>query len=596
MPFLLALLFLCLTLAAGAREPLKLPYREAGLTPRQAALHLLNRLAYGPRPGQVDQVVEMGLEAWVEQQLTNGGSDAALEERLQVTPGWFLDNAQLRERYPNYNIIQDRAAEAGLKKLEGTPTDAERKTYNEALNRFAADNGYKFVRELFDETFAHKLLSAVYADNQLREVLTDFWFNHFNVANVGEDPRRWLVSYERDALRPFVLGRFQSMLEATAQHPAMLTYLNNNLSSANKNSPTTLNAQMDSLEAEQAGQYKGKQPVKRGSGGLNENYARELMELHTLGVDGGYSQADVVDVARALTGWTVYPRAPNQAKLREQVAAGALGYVQEGDFLFRADQHDARAKIVLGRQFPGGGGVEEGRQILSMLAHHPSTARNVSRKLAARFVSDNPPAALVDRLAFKYLSTNGDLQALLQTIVESPEFWAPEARAAKLKSPFELAASCLRAADADVTSCQTVYGWLTRMGEPVYSCLVPTGFPDRAQAWLNSGTLLNRMNFALLVGQGRMNGVTVPLKAYAAETPAETLRRVAAQLLPQDPTGQVLVRLEKQLQEPGDGYVARKTPLWFNRPQPADLPQRQAQARTARAVGVVLGSPEFQRR
>jgi len=596
MPYLLALLLLCLTLAAGAREPLKLPYREAGLTPRQAALHLLNRLAYGPRVGQVDRVVEIGLETWVEQQLTSSADDSALEARLSVCPGWFLSTAELRERYPNYNVIQDAAAEAGLKKIDGTATDAERKTYNEALNRFAAENGYKFVRELFDEVVAHKFLCAVYSENQLREVLTDFWFNHFNVATPGEDPRRYVVSYERDALRPHALGRFQSMLEATAQHPAMLTYLNNNLSSADKNAPTTLNWCMDTLEAEQAGQFKGKQPLKRKSGGLNENYARELMELHTLGVDGGYTQADVVDVARALTGWTIYPRAANQAKLREQVAAGKLGYVQEGDFLFRADQHDARPKIVLGRQFPAGGGLEEGRQILTMLAHHPATARNVSRKLAARFVSDQPPAALVDRLAFTYLATNGDIQAMLRKLVESPEFWAAEARAAKLKSPFELAASCLRAADAEVKSCQTLYYWVSRMGEPLYGCLVPTGFPDRAQAWLNSGTLLNRMNFALLVGQGRMNGVMVPLKAYAAETPEATLRRVAAQLLPQDPTGEVLLRLQKQLEEAGDGYVARKTPLWFNRPQPKDFPQRQAQARTARAVGVVLGSPEFQRR
>jgi uncharacterized protein (DUF1800 family) len=319
-----------------------------------------------------------------------------------------------------------------------------------------------------------KILRAAYSERQLDEVMTDFWFNHFNVFAGKGLTRQYLTEYERDAIRPHVFGKFRELLEATAKSPAMLFYLDNWQSA----DPDAQNAW--------ARNPNGPPRQKRG---LNENYGRELMELHTLGVDGGYTQQDVVNVARAFTGWTIdRPR-------------------QGGAFRFDDRLHDSREKIVLGHKIKGGGGQSDGEQVLDILAKHPSTARFISTKLVRRFVSDTPPPALVDRAAARFHDTDGNIREVLRTILTSPEFFAADAYRAKVKTPFEFVVSAVRATGTEVDDATPLVQAVRQLGMPLYMCQPPTGYADRAEAWVNTGALLNRMNFALQLVGGRMRGV-----------------------------------------------------------------------------------------
>jgi uncharacterized protein (DUF1800 family) len=314
-----------------------------------------------------------------------------------------------------------------------------------------------------------KLLRAIYSNRQLEELLTDFWFNHFNVyLDKGAD-HFLITEYERDVIRPHVLGRFRDLLEATAKSPAMLFYLDN----------------WQSRAPGQSGRGKRAQP------GLNENYGRELMELHTLGVDGGYTQHDVTEVARCFTGWTIdQPR-------------------QGGPFSFNTRMHDPGEKTVLGVRIAPGGGIEDGEKVLDILARHPSTARFISRTLAIRFVADDPPAALVESMAQTFLKTKGDLRAVITTMLESKEFWSLGAYRSKLKSPLELVASAVRAADGDVDFASGLVNQVARMGQPLYRKQEPTGYSNSSQEWLNSAGLLARMNFAVNLEDNKIPGVKV---------------------------------------------------------------------------------------
>ncbi|QOY85837.1 DUF1800 domain-containing protein [Paludibaculum fermentans] len=317
-----------------------------------------------------------------------------------------------------------------------------------------------------------KILRAVYSNLQLEEVLTDFWFNHFNVFfDKGAD---WYLttSYERDAIRPNVLGKFKDLLIATARHPAMLFYLDNWQSVA-----------------------PGSQPRQK-QRGLNENYARELMELHTLGVDGGYSQKDIIEVARCFTGWTI--RQPQQG----------------GAFYFAPRLHDRGEKTVLGVKIASGGGEEDGLKVLELLARHPSTARFVCRELALRFVSDNPPAALVDRMAKEYLKTDGDLRAVVRTMFESKEFWSAEAYKSKIKSPLEFVASAVRAGEANITFGFGLAQIVERLGQPLYKKAEPTGYSNKSEEWVNSSGLVARLNFAGALAANRVPGIQVDAAKY----------------------------------------------------------------------------------
>ena len=358
------------------------------------------------------------------------------------------------------------------------------------------------------ELIEARLQRAVHSPRQLEEVLVDFWFNHFNVYSAKGSVGMLLTSYERDAIRPFVLGRFRDMLLATARHPAMLFYLDNHTSRAAPDNGPNAPVFVNSI---------GSVP------GLNENYGRELLELHTLGSGGGYTQADVINTARAFTGWTIFD--PNRY----------------GEFQFNPQMHDRGEKIVLGLKFPRGGGEDEGVKIIDMLAAHPSTARFISRKLAQRFVADDPPQALVDRMAATFTKTNGDLRAVMDTLLFSREFLSEGAWQAKVKTPLELVASALRALGGEVTDSTVLAQQLTDMGQPLYGAIPPTGYLNTAEAWAGSAGLIRRMGFANALAAGQIGGVKVNAGAIASQG----VRRALTDLTGYEPAAETVAAIEE---------------------------------------------------
>ncbi|MDW8020306.1 MAG: DUF1800 domain-containing protein [Chloroherpetonaceae bacterium] len=626
------------------RTTLKLPYREAGLSDREAAAHLLDRFAFGARPGEVDAVVQMGVEKWLEQQLEAKQKSTKLDEKLAQFPALAMSNAEILNTYPNPGLLLAQAYREGLISQRDTANRAELRRKILGLYR---KEGVRPQRELLDILRTQKILRAVYSENQLEEVLTDFWFNHFNVSITDNRARAFVLSYERDAIRPNALGKFRTLLGATAKHPAMLLYLDNAQSTAAEGASTTLSQQMrqsplfahrrQRAMVERKAEMKAMQDklpdaVQRRfpKRGINENYARELMELHTLGVEGGYTQKDVVEVARAFTGWTVAPRGKRAEPFHTRIEqAKALGFLEEGDFLFRPDMHDAGEKVILGTVFPAGGGKEEGERVLDILASHPSTARFISTKLARRFVSDSPPKSLIEKLTKAFLETDGDIRAMVRTMAESPEFWSKEARHAKIKSPFELTVSALRAIGAEVEHTRDLARWIERQGQPLYACQAPTGYPDSAAAWVNAGALLNRMNFGLQLALGRIQGISFDLLAlngyHEPESLEDALRAYAARLLPERDHSETIRRLLPLLQQPD--FAEQLSKVVPNMPMPrferngmkwrdetvvqdwiseeTDESQiapaesgenRPTASAVAKVVGLILGSPEFQRR
>jgi len=510
----------------------------------------LNRLTFGPRPGDATEVKAMGLKKWVEQQLhpERIAENPQVEAKLKALDTLNMPGSELVLNYPTPQIVrqmvqgqipfpQDPGRKLMLQKLAAkaerkqggdanatapdappladllTPQEArllragapeQRLAAYQALPRDKQDdvlaalpqgarqslfaiappdlrrrielaNGPQQVvaRDLTEG----KVLRAVYSNHQLIEVLDDFWFNHFNVyLDKGAD--RYLVTeYERDAIRPHVLGKFRDLLEATARSPAMLFYLDN-WQSAGPDSQ----------------QVRG----RKNSRGLNENYGRELLELHTLGVDGGYTQNDVTEAARCFTGWTI-----NQPQ-------------RGGTFFFNARMHDDGQKVVLGVKIPAGGGESDGQKVLDIVARHPSTAHFLSKKLAMRFVADDPPASLVDRMAATFVKTDGDLRAVMQTMLNSKEFWSEGAYRCKMKSPFEMVVSAVRALNGDVDFAFPLVNQVAQLGQPLYRKQEPTGYSNSSQDWLNSGGLLARMNFALQLADNRVPGVKVNAGKAAA--------------------------------------------------------------------------------
>jgi uncharacterized protein (DUF1800 family) len=393
-----------------------------------------------------------------------------------------------------------------------------------------------------------KTLRAVYSEHQLQELLVDFWFNHFNVYMDKGADRYLLTSYERDAIRPHVFGKFYELLLATAKSPAMLFYLDN----------------WQSVGPEQVPPGRPL-PKNRAKRGLNENYGRELLELHTLGVDGGYTQKDVIEVARCFTGWTIaQPR-------------------KGGDFEYNDKVHDHGKKLVLGETIPAGGGMSDGMRVLEILAHQPATARFISRKLAQRFVADNPPPSLINRMADTFMKTDGDLREVMETMIYAGEFWSPGSYRAKVKTPFEMVVSSIRATNADVTSAFLLNNQIQRLGEPLYKKVEPNGYPIANADWVSSASLLDRMNFALALAHNRVPGVKVDLANWQNISKRDPME-LARMILEEDPSDQTKAAIEKML--------AAK-----------DLQQELAQNAKAGPpqvpsliAGLSLGSPEFQRR
>jgi uncharacterized protein (DUF1800 family) len=601
----------------------------------EAILHALNRLAYGPRPGDVDRIKQIGLSKWIDQQLNpNSIDDRAVEARLETLPTLRLSTVKLIEEYPRpkqaakvagitgqeFKRQQEQSsagASAGvnapssessadsmppsfalgggmtpersgadtdapspMKQAPGnvaTPGASQRGALNvdpNAVPRAIADDSRRPQR-IVEELAMAKMMRAIYSDRQLQQVMDDFWFNHFNVfAGKGED-RYYLTSYERDVIQPHALGKFKDLVTNTAKSPAMLFYLDNFLS-ADPRAAQRL-AQQRAMRQQSRGRFnRFPRPVptqnpqvrkKKQERGLNENYARELMELHTLGVDGGYTQKDVTEVARCFTGWTIEkPRENPQFKFEERI-------------------HDPDPKIVLGKKIHSGG-MKDGEQVIELLVRNPSTAKFISTKLARRFVSDSPPPALVARMAQNFKSTDGDIRSVMHTMIYSPEFWTRDAYRAKIKTPFEFVASTVRALGTDVDSSMPLVQWVGRIGEPLYQCQPPTGYSDKAEAWVNTGALLNRLNFSLALAGNKVRGSRSDVSALlGADTTAdskEVLDRALQVFLGGHAAPTTVETLQKQLDDPQVTQAKLDDPV--------------KQVNLAMVTGLVLGAPEFQRR
>jgi uncharacterized protein (DUF1800 family) len=526
-------------------------------------LHVLNRLTYGPEPGQVDRVLAMGVDRFIEQQLTPGKiGDDEVERRLaryqvlHLSPGG-LAQTFLQER-------QKRQEAQRHKNAAGTPPP---------------EQPFPRARRLAGELQEAAVVRAVLSERQLYEVMVDFWTNHFNIF-LGKGADRFLLpDYIEHTIRPHALGKFEDLLMATARSPAMLFYLDNVQSVTPGSRPPQLARLEERQRRGQLGLFGrgrfGRSPFvfpprpmdraemdsirarieQRSPKGINENYARELMELHTLGVDGGYIQQDVINVARILTGWSMRP--PQQG----------VG------FQFNDWAHDRGEKIVLGHRFPAGRGMDEGVELLKMLAMKPATMRHVSAKVCMRFVADDPPDGCIDAGVHAWQRSEGDIREVLRAIFRSPEFWAPEYRAAKVKTPLEFVASAVRAVGGAPDSTLALAQVVARLGEPLYLDQPPTGYPETQASWVNAGALLQRLNVALGIASGRAPGVAVALDGLipAMADPAGLADAVNRTIL--------------------NGAATPNT-LRVIREQTADL--RPEQARVM-AVALALGSPEFQR-
>ena len=584
----------CGALLAGAADAgkLKLPYAEEGLSKEQAAAYLLERFAFGPRPGEVEKVAQMGPEKWLAQQLASNLPDEELAKRLKAFPALELTLAEMDEVYLQNGRLRNRMKKEGVLDPANTP----RKEMNQKMAAYRKEHGLRPYGMISNQELrGQKVMRAVYSENQLAEVLTDFWFNHFNVTTRDGGARPRVLSYERDAIRPYVLGKFRTILGTTAKHPAMLYYLDNAQSRMAPPPPKNQPKQQAAAKPEMGGEMgmdggmdgemmagesmaKAPAPAKaparpKRKYGLNENYARELMELHTLGVDGGYTQKDVTEVARVLTGWGTMPYRNGRKNVERQIANGSKNLIRDGDFLFRKTWHDSKAKVVLGEEFPAGGGIEEGERVLDMLSAHPSTARFISTKLARRFVNDEPPAGLVDAMAETFSKTEGDLAAVMATLAQSRAFWAEAKTRSKMKSPFELVISSLRALEADVKNPQPMMRWFDRMGEPLYGYVPPTGYPDYAESWTNSGTLVARMNFGIHLATGRINGIVLKRlpKDRAWDSTERALAVYGKLLLPAQDTSAIAAEIKDVI--------------------PKDVKRKDVQV-----VSMLIGSPEFQYR
>lgn len=604
--------------AGHPHPPKKFPYLQMGFTKEQAAAYLLNRFTFGPTPGQVDAVAKEGIEHWFYRQLEGNENDAALANRLQAL---HLDAANLSleemaNTYPNNGEVVALARKMGV--IENGNTSFSKQAYREKLKAFMQQQGYKLIAELERQLIVQKIIRAAYSNNQLQEILTDFWFNHFNVSLTKPNCAPYVLAYERDAIRPHILDNFDVLLLATAQHPAMLTYLDNARSVSNNNP-------MEEKRLEHMAKTLNNFNTvlkNRASQGLNENYAREVMELHTMGVDGGYTQQDVTTLAKILTGWGLYPMFKNGPayQLMEKSSPEQLekrGFVIQNGFLFRPNKHDDTPKTFLGKNFPANGGYQEGITALEMLAHQPTTAKFITTALAKHFVSDTPSTALIQKMAQTFLKTNGNIKSVLITMVNSPEFWNPNNQRAKIKSPFELAISTIRATNAQVNMPYQIFYWCNKMGQKFYYYQAPTGFPDRADYWINTGSLLSRMNFGLAFASQKISGITVNLAAlnnnHELESVDAALQTYSAILLPARDNTQNIQRIAALIhdenlnnkveqaaqQQPNNNNEHVKEMESYHSLQTIAVQEIKTTNNAPslnQVVGIIIGSPEFQRK
>ncbi len=501
------------------------------LTDQQKATHALQRLAFGPSEADRQRITHLGLEGWLSEQL-QPGTDREMDARLSGFKTLQLSVADSFREYPRPE-----------KKLKALGVDVKTEEGKAQARMMAKENPEELPRQLIIELTQAKLLRAANSKRQFEEVLVDFWFNHFNVS-AEKGRTRWMVNaYEREAIRPYVFGRFRELLGATAKHPAMLWYLDN-WRSVRDGFTLPANVKNQNEDDDEPRVL-----------GLNENYARELLELHTVGVNAGYTQADVREAARALTGWGL--------QLRQQ----KKGF---GTFEFHSLAHDDGAKKVFGLELAAGQGPRDGEQLLDFLARHPATAQRLAFKLCQRLVSDSPPPALVDRVAAEFLRSDGDLQATYRAIVESPGFWSPQVVASKTRTPFEFVIGSIRAVGTLDEAQRPLATALEQLGQPLYRCAPPTGYREDAAPWISAGGLVSRINFGLKLASGRVPGVVVQLPARTS-----TVEQIALSILGRPASEQTLTTVKRALMTDDELDEKRGTDV-------------------SKVVGLLLGSPEFQ--
>lgn len=702
------------TLSPGASGKQRTGRQALLLTEEQRILHVLNRLGFGARPGDLERVKEMGIQNYIEQQLNPSKiSDKVVEAKVRNLGTLSMTTAQLYEKYPQPGQIlrqlqrrgelpaelaaaRENKGKAGASQNPVQPsagssmtpeampdamtrTDAPKagpegqgnQEYRRAIRDYYLQNGLQQPQRILAELQASRILRATYSERQLQEVLVDFWSNHFNVFS-GKGADRWLlISYDRDTIRPNTIGKFQDLLLATAQSPAMLFYLDN-FQSVSPNAQTQMGqgqrARRDSIfrgllgmgrkdrvmdrdlnirQPNSSRDTADKMPAlpsanlpqspanaARQRRGINENYARELMELHTLGVDGGYTQKDVQEVARCFTGWTIFAPRGGGAAAQSIMDGPRAEMLREnaGKFFFNQRAHDDGEKIVLGQKIPAGGGMKDGLMVLDILARHPSTAKFIASKLVRYFVTDNPPPALVDRVAAAFTKSDGDIRETLKAIFFSPEFNSAEAYRAKVKRPFELAISAIRTLGAETNGGPQTHQWIARMGEPLYGFQTPNGYSDTAESWVNTGGLLERLNFGLALASNRIRGTEVDLQRFVeasdkehAVDRAKIMDRFLSLIVGGNISSRTRETLLKQLDQevtvtsqPVAAEIAKSSNnetkntrgstaenMAPNMPVDLTTPGRRGR-QLARAeasitdpvtkiVGLILGSPEFQR-
>ena len=645
------------------------------LSDDQKIRHVLNRLGFGARPGDVERIKATGLQKYIDQQLNPVAIDDKLaESKVKNLDIFALSTAELFAKYPNPGAL--------LRQLEGkknkkavaknaaknaangeitTPvasqnqpdpadmTDADKKERREKIAELYREYDLKPAAQIVPQIVANRVLRAVYSVKQLQEAMVDFWQNHFNVF-AGKASVRWYIpSYERDVLRPNALGNFKDLLVGTAQHPAMLFFLDNFESvSPNAQAGNGANAERLKKIIARGGQLppKARERLKQQYGvndeqldqrlkdmqkapaaakqkrGINENYARELMELHTLGVDNGYTQADIIEVAKCFTGWTIAdPRGYRKVAAstiqgteyrrmdRLQRAVGVPDDVDSGEFYFNSRVHDNGSKTVLGQKI-NEGGIKDGLKVIDILANSPATAKFIARKLAVKFVSDSPSDAFVGRIADAFHKSSGDIKTTLKALFADSEFYAPENYRAKIKSPFELAVSSIRTLGADTNAGPAMLAMLDKLGEVPYGYQAPTGYPDTAEDWVNTGALLERLNFAVAIASNRIPGTKVDLRAYESKDKSHILDEAIASILEGDVSAATRANLLKQLEQPLPEVKAGSelsdtgmaVPNMRDAGQQGGGQKRQARLLNPsgnpdvfKAVSLVLGSPEFQR-
>jgi uncharacterized protein (DUF1800 family) len=692
---------LAATFTVGALAEQKQKSDAKRLTEDQKIIHVLNRLGFGARPGDVEKVRAIGVEKYIEQQLNpNGINDSVADAKVQNLEALKMTTAQLFEKYPNpgallnflgrrnqlppelkdsYKARQEGKApekseqekkDSEMKDSDamksqpqqpgqqGEMTQEEQRRARQEMQEYLRANGLKTPREMISDIYASRILRAVYSERQLQETMVDFWTNHFNVfVGKGADPW-YLISYDRDTVRPNTMGKFKDLLLATAKSPAMLFYLDNFESvSPNANIGNgrggigngnqrlqraiqngQLNGQMRERIKQQTGMtdeqinqrmtqmQQQPQQQQRMRRGINENYAREIMELHTLGVDGGYTQKDIQEVARCFTGWTIAdPRGYRKAAAKELVGMDAQGRGlrgpfgmetgESGEFVFNPRLHDDGEKVVLGQKISSGGGINDGLKVIEILSKHPSTAKFVAKKLAVKFVNDNPSKELVDRVAAAFTKSDGDIRATLKALFASPEFFAVGNYRAKIKTPLELTISSIRVLGGETNGGPGLNAMLAKMGEQLYGWQAPTGYPDQAEDWVNTGALLERLNFGIALASNRIPGTRVDLSKITGKSNGVDRDKVLGQSIAYILNGEIseatkatlMKQIDQPLPEPqttqnnkgqmenvmaqnvggvggGRGGVGQQRLL-----APSGNPE------VVKIVGLVLGSPEFQR-